>query len=124
METHCTKCNNPFVCLADDINQCHCSKVKISAETTAFLSKTKYGCLCNNCLKEVDEQVAISKQYRFPTQRADFQEGVHYYIEGQYWVFTELYHMLRGTCCQSGCRHCVYGFHKSAVSRKRKSGVN
>jgi hypothetical protein len=27
-------------------------------------------------------------------------------------VFTPLYHQLRGYCCGSGCRHCVYGFKK------------
>ncbi len=25
-------------------------------------------------------------------------------------VFTEKYHLKRGYCCQSGCRHCPYGF--------------
>jgi hypothetical protein len=24
-------------------------------------------------------------------------------------VFTEKYHLKRGYCCQSGCRHCPYG---------------
>jgi hypothetical protein len=27
-------------------------------------------------------------------------------------VFTEKYHLKRGYCCQSGCRHCPYGFAK------------
>ncbi|MCM0606658.1 MAG: hypothetical protein KA715_11255 [Xanthomonadaceae bacterium] len=27
-------------------------------------------------------------------------------------VFTELYHLKRGHCCESGCRHCPYGFEK------------
>lgn len=40
-------------------------------------------------------------------------EGVHYYINEQgYFVFTELYHKLRGYCCQNGCKHCPYGFGK------------
>ena len=25
-------------------------------------------------------------------------------------VFTEKYHLKRGYCCESGCRHCPYGF--------------
>jgi hypothetical protein len=29
-----------------------------------------------------------------------------------YLVFTEAYHRKRGHCCQSGCRHCPYGFDK------------
>jgi uncharacterized protein DUF5522 len=37
-------------------------------------------------------------------------EGVHYYREGPYFVFTELYLRERGYCCESGCRHCPYGY--------------
>jgi hypothetical protein len=29
-----------------------------------------------------------------------------------YQVFTAEYHKKRGYCCQSGCRHCPYGFIK------------
>jgi hypothetical protein len=39
-------------------------------------------------------------------------EGVHFYREGPYFVFTELYLRERGYCCESGCRHCPYGFRK------------
>jgi len=31
------------------------------------------------------------------------------YIEGPYLVFTAQYHLRRGSCCHSGCRHCPYG---------------
>jgi hypothetical protein len=27
-------------------------------------------------------------------------------------VFTEFYHILKGYCCENGCRHCAYGFKK------------
>ncbi|MEM6346960.1 MAG: DUF5522 domain-containing protein [Bacteroidota bacterium] len=41
-------------------------------------------------------------------------EGEHYYINEQgYWVFTEKYHLLRGYCCENGCKHCPYGNTKS-----------
>ncbi len=33
-----------------------------------------------------------------------------FYMEGQNLVFTAAYHRKRGSCCQSGCRHCPYGF--------------
>jgi hypothetical protein len=36
-------------------------------------------------------------------------EGVDFYREGAYVVFTEQYHLRRGYCCESGCRHCPYG---------------
>jgi len=32
-----------------------------------------------------------------------------YYLEGSNLVFTAAYHLKRGTCCGSGCRHCPYG---------------
>lgn len=38
-----------------------------------------------------------------------------FYYEGPYLVFTEQYHLRRGWCCQSGCRHCPYGFAKKDV---------
>lgn len=31
-----------------------------------------------------------------------------YYFEGPYMVFTAAYHLKRGNCCGSGCRHCPY----------------
>ena len=38
------------------------------------------------------------------------EEDVDYYIENGLYVFTERYLLKRGYCCQSGCRHCPYGF--------------
>ncbi|MGA9767720.1 MAG: DUF5522 domain-containing protein [Blastocatellia bacterium] len=35
-------------------------------------------------------------------------EGEDFYREGGYVVFTALYHLKRGYCCDSGCRHCPY----------------
>jgi hypothetical protein len=35
-------------------------------------------------------------------------EGVDFYREGAYVVFTAAYHLRRGRCCESGCRHCPY----------------
>lgn len=37
-------------------------------------------------------------------------EGADYYWDGPYMVFTETYHLKRGYCCKSGCRHCPYGY--------------
>jgi hypothetical protein len=35
-----------------------------------------------------------------------------FYWENGLLVFTEVYHIQRGYCCNSGCRHCPYGFKK------------
>ena len=36
-------------------------------------------------------------------------QGVDYYLEGAKFVFTSAYHLKRGYCCNSRCRHCPYG---------------
>jgi hypothetical protein len=36
------------------------------------------------------------------------KEGIHYYNEGGYRVFTAEYHRIRGYCCNNKCRHCCY----------------
>lgn len=38
-------------------------------------------------------------------------EDFYYSPEG-YIVFTEKYHLKRGYCCKSGCKHCPYGYNK------------
>ncbi len=30
------------------------------------------------------------------------------YMDGPYYVFTAAYHLKRGYCCGSKCRHCPY----------------
>lgn len=44
-------------------------------------------------------------------------EGEDYYYDGPYMVFTAAYHRKRGYCCQSGCRHCPYGFQKQSSEK-------
>jgi hypothetical protein len=43
-----------------------------------------------------------------PDELAKLQPGEDYYYDGPYVVFTAQYHLKRGTCCNSGCRHCPY----------------
>jgi hypothetical protein len=40
-------------------------------------------------------------------------EGIDYYMENGFMVLTAVYLRRRGHCCQSGCRHCPYGFKDS-----------
>ncbi|WP_165601958.1 DUF5522 domain-containing protein, partial [Chryseobacterium contaminans] len=43
----------------------------------------------------------------------DIKEGEDFYYNEQgYKVFTEKFHLKRGYCCKSGCRHCPYGYDK------------
>jgi hypothetical protein len=49
-------------------------------------------------------------------------EGVDYYVEDGRWVFTARYHLRRGYCCGSGCRHCPYGDRVGDQSQQREGG--
>ncbi|TVZ52199.1 DUF5522 domain-containing protein [Dokdonia sp. Hel_I_53] len=40
------------------------------------------------------------------------EEGDFYVTPEGYKCFTEQYHRKRGYCCESGCRHCPYGYNK------------
>ncbi len=44
-------------------------------------------------------------------ERLGLEAGDYYFTDEGFLVFTEQYHRKRGYCCQSGCRHCPYGFH-------------
>ena len=35
-----------------------------------------------------------------------------YYSNDGLIIFTEKYHLKRGYCCESKCKHCPYGFDK------------
>jgi hypothetical protein len=37
-------------------------------------------------------------------------EGEDFYREGPFVVFTEAWLKKRGYCCESGCRHCPWGY--------------
>ncbi len=41
-----------------------------------------------------------------------------FYVDNGLCVFTERFHLRRGACCGSGCRHCPYG-HASVPAETR-----
>jgi hypothetical protein len=45
------------------------------------------------------------------------EEG-DYYEEKGLFVFTAQYHLKRGYCCGSGCRHCPYKGKKVVISKQ------
>ncbi|WP_223033701.1 DUF5522 domain-containing protein [Hanstruepera marina] len=46
------------------------------------------------------------------------EEGDFYWTPEGYRCFTEQYHLKRGYCCESSCRHCPYGFNTKTHSQK------
>ena len=49
---------------------------------------------------------------RAKNERLTLTEEEDYYWEGAAMVFTARFLLKRGYCCESGCRHCPYGFVK------------
>ena len=47
----------------------------------------------------------------FP-KKNELEPDEFYYTPEGYIVFTEKYHLKRGYCCKSGCKHCPYGYDK------------
>jgi len=45
-------------------------------------------------------------------EHVPLEEGDYYLSEIGYKVFTKQYHLKRGYCCESGCKHCPYGYNK------------
>jgi hypothetical protein len=107
----CKRCGSSFECNVGDVIRCQCSGVLLREKTRQFLDKTYWGCLCVGCLKEINDLVSAVEDAPFPKGN-ELIEGKHYYNEHGFMVFTELYHLHRGACCNSGCRHCAYGFKK------------
>jgi len=48
----------------------------------------------------------------FPDKLNNIDSEDYYMSVEGYVVFTEKYHLKRGYCCKSGCRHCPYGYNK------------
>ena len=42
------------------------------------------------------------------SSKHQFIKDVHYYLDGDRVVFTAAYHIQRGSCCGSKCRHCPF----------------
>ena len=42
--------------------------------------------------------------------KKNHEEDDFYYSNDGYIIFTEKYHLKRGYCCKSNCKHCPYGY--------------
>lgn len=45
-------------------------------------------------------------------RRVHEMPAAYFYIENGLMIFTAAFHLKRGYCCKSGCRHCPYGYRK------------
>ena len=61
-----------------------------------------------------DDPLASAKPAPLPR----LVDGVDFYLtDDGYMVFTAHYLLKRGFCCESGCRHCPYGFEGTKSGR-------
>jgi|TARA_B100000497_G_C7580265_1_gene349372 hypothetical protein len=47
------------------------------------------------------------------------EDGDYYLTQEGYRCFTEKYHLKRGYCCESGCKHCPYGYNALTNTQKQ-----
>ena len=112
----CDNCNSAFECGAGSPQSvCWCSTLP----GIEIIEEGK-DCLCPDCLKkEIANKISVFvHEYHLGKQdniapkyaiiNAPLIDGIDYYIKNGLWVFTEWYHLKRGHCCDSGCRHCPY----------------
>jgi hypothetical protein len=82
---------------------CWCTRVKMPEELLARVPEVlrNRACICHDCVREFHR----SKNAAPTEQRARPGE---FYFENGLLVFNAEYHLRRGYCCGSGCRHCPY----------------
>lgn len=101
-EKICSRCGALFSCGAAQSDQsCWCEQLP----RVPLIADEQTDCFCPKCLSEAIEKINVPRQTAaLPLLR----EGEDYYLEGGAMVFTAAYHLKRGYCCDSGCRHCPY----------------
>ena len=51
---------------------------------------------------------SLDAKPQIDTEAFDALRPEDFYMDGSYMVFTAAYHLRRGYCCNSDCRHCPY----------------
>jgi hypothetical protein len=103
-------------CLYKDT--CWCESNRIPAHVQRYLAamQPEPACLCHRCLTSIarhaticDEPQEILACVRAETTAIPALTAGDFYldVEGRT-VFTAAYHLKRGYCCDSGCRHCPF----------------
>ncbi|WP_183551448.1 cysteine-rich CWC family protein [Mucilaginibacter sp. AK015] len=53
---HCDRCRAPFECKANSFTRCQCSTVQLTINEVQYVSELYDGCLCANCLLELQKE--------------------------------------------------------------------
>jgi hypothetical protein len=105
----CPRCGQTFGCGVNSLEKdCWCA----SLPGALARPESNVDCFCPKCLsKMIDQQIFANNPPTNSTTSetaGELFEGADYYWEGQTMVFTASYHLRRGYCCESGCRHCPF----------------
>jgi hypothetical protein len=107
----CSSCGEEFACGAGTGEErCWCDHLP----HVSLVANEDRDCFCPKCLREAIEKLDSAGAVAHPALKAGVNshyslvEGEDYYLEGEAIVFTARYHLRRGYCCESGCRHCPY----------------
>ena len=115
MQQECSICKQNFTCSIESATTCWCTKYP-----SILPVDEEKGCLCTACMevkikaaieqyaKEVKEGKRINEAPSFAKANQKMEEGLDYYIENGLLVMSSWFHLKRGKCCGSGCRHCPY----------------
>lgn len=107
----CSSCGDSFACGAErGEERCWCDQLP----HVSLVANEDQDCLCPQCLSEAIQKLDSAQASVHPAVKEGVNsqdslvEGEDYYSEGEAIVFTARYHLRRGYCCESGCRHCPY----------------
>ncbi|MFN2532533.1 MAG: cysteine-rich CWC family protein [Pyrinomonadaceae bacterium] len=101
---NCSACGAEFRCgLESSESCCWCEQLP----HVELAGSADQDCLCPACLMET---ISKSRQpgSKIEAKQRQLVEGEDFYWEGAAMVFTAQFLLRRGSCCDSGCRHCPY----------------
>ena len=110
-QKNCSCCGASFACGAERGEEsCWCDHLP----HVSLAANADQDCLCPHCLREAIQKLDSAGAGVNPATKSGVNSqyslvaGEDYYLEGEAIVFTARYHLRRGHCCESGCRHCPY----------------
>jgi hypothetical protein len=56
---HCERCRGTFECKANSFTKCQCSTVQLTLNEVQYVSELYDGCLCANCLLEIQQDYRV-----------------------------------------------------------------
>ncbi|MEO8254554.1 MAG: cysteine-rich CWC family protein [Flavobacterium sp.] len=113
---HCSSCGTAFDCAAfSSEKKCWCYDFP-----PLFDFSEAEDCLCATCLKKscllkieqyentIAPESALKNTVQNLPKTSPLIEDIDYYLENGNYVYKAWFHLKRGSCCGSACRHCPY----------------